>query len=273
MNKKVNGVDQLKKINVKKDNILINWIGQAGFIFKTGEGTTICIDPYLSNSMEKLEETFPTWVNGKPNRRMWFNKFTIEEFEPDYVICTHDHVDHTDPETIPLISAYSEAVFCGPGSSIEHMKKMSIADSRLKTLERNQNYKLNDIDLKTVYAEHTEDSIGLVLNINNLNIYITGDTSYEEELFEINEDINILISCINGKLGNLNIDQAVELAKHYDVELLLPMHYGLIPSNTANERYFIQECEKNNINTYLLNVEHNYILQKENNRIEIRDNT
>lgn len=30
----------------------ITWLGQAGLLFETGE-TTILVDPYLSNSVEK----------------------------------------------------------------------------------------------------------------------------------------------------------------------------------------------------------------------------
>jgi len=30
------------------------WLGGSGFVFKTQQGTVICIDPYLSNCVEEM---------------------------------------------------------------------------------------------------------------------------------------------------------------------------------------------------------------------------
>ena len=70
----------------------VTWLGQAGLLFDNGK-KKIMIDPYLSNSVEK--------VNPKNYRRVP----TDEKFfsvEPDVMIFTHDHLDHYDPETAPV---------------------------------------------------------------------------------------------------------------------------------------------------------------------------
>ena len=68
----------------------ITWLGQAGLLMETG-GKIILIDPYLSDSVAK--------VNPLNYRRV-----PVEEqflyIKPDVIICTHNHLDHVDPETL-----------------------------------------------------------------------------------------------------------------------------------------------------------------------------
>jgi L-ascorbate 6-phosphate lactonase len=62
----------------------IIWLGQAGLLFEK-EGFTIMIDPYLSNSVEK--------VNPKNFRRVAVEE-RFFEVKPDVMIFTHNHLDH-----------------------------------------------------------------------------------------------------------------------------------------------------------------------------------
>lgn len=240
---------------IKIDNkVLLNWIGQAGFIFKIND-TIICLDPYYSNSIERYE--------GRPSRRMWYNKFIMEEFNPDIVLCSHDHLDHTDPETIPLLNSYSEAEFYGPRSSIEHMENMKINKSRLNVLKEDVEYKFEDFSLKTTFSEHTKDSLGFIFSFNNLKVYFTGDTSLNKQLFKlVDEKIDIIISCVNGKYGNLNFQEAIKLAKKLKAKKIIPMHYGLVPDNTIDIDNFVDLCSENNLDLFIPEVEENYLINK-----------
>ena len=69
----------------------ITWLGQAGLLFDNGK-TKIMIDPYLSNSVEKVN---PLNFRRQPVDQQMFS------VEPDIMIFTHDHLDHYDPETAP----------------------------------------------------------------------------------------------------------------------------------------------------------------------------
>ena len=68
----------------------ITWLGQAGLLFDSGK-TKIMIDPYLSNSVEK--------INPNNYRRVPINE-KLFSIEPDVIVFTHDHLDHLDPETL-----------------------------------------------------------------------------------------------------------------------------------------------------------------------------
>jgi len=260
MHEEESHIEKIEDFNVKKGEFILNWIGQAGFIVKTSEDTIICIDPYYSNSVERYD--------GRPSRRMWYNRFLIENFHPDLVLCSHDHLDHTDPETLPLIYAFSDADFYGPASSYQHMKKMRMAEDRIKKLELDTTYNFKDVQFKTVFANHTEDSMGFIFEINNITIYLTADTSLDSKLYEYeNYDIDIMISCINGKYNNLNVKEAAILAQKLDVKLVIPMHYGLVTDNTVDVNTFINHFEKENINQLVMDVEKNYYISKENDKI------
>ncbi|WP_321992752.1 MBL fold metallo-hydrolase [Marispirochaeta aestuarii] len=236
--------------NDKRSGFNIEWIGQAGFIFRLSNGTVICIDPYYSNSIERYE--------GKACRRLWYNKFIIESFTPDYVLCSHDHLDHTDPETLPLIYAYSKAIFYGPESSIEHMKKMKFSDKRMCLLEADREFLLCDFSIIPKRTRHTEDSVGFLIKHEGYSIYFTGDTALDDSLdFLKDEKIDILIACVNGKYNNMSINDSAQLCRDIGAGVIIPMHYGLITNNTVDVNdirniydhwclnYFIPKIEKN----------------------------
>ncbi|HLV08985.1 MAG TPA: MBL fold metallo-hydrolase [Halanaerobiales bacterium] len=265
MHEKESHVEKIDQFKVNKNEFILNWLGQAGYLIKTPDNALICIDPYYSNSVERYD--------GRPSRRMWYNRFLIENFHPDLVLCSHDHLDHTDPETLPLIFAFSDAVFYGPESSHQHMKKMQISEDRLQMLELEQEYSFRDIKIKTTFAEHTEDSLGFIFEINNIKLYFTGDTSLNERLFKYKEeDIDIMISCINGKYGNLDVEEAGILARELGVKLLIPMHYGLVTDNTVDVNAFIEHFEKETTDYLVMGVEENYYISKKDNQIITRNN-
>ena len=68
----------------------ITWLGQAGLLFESDE-IRIMIDPYLSDSVRKIEP--------KKFRRVPVPE-ELFKIEPDIMIFTHNHLDHYDPETV-----------------------------------------------------------------------------------------------------------------------------------------------------------------------------
>ena len=68
----------------------ITYLGQAGLLFKK-DGFQIMIDPYLSDSVKK--------VNPKNYRRVKVDE-SFFKLKPDGMIFTHNHLDHYDPETV-----------------------------------------------------------------------------------------------------------------------------------------------------------------------------
>ena len=67
----------------------IRFLGQSGYVLKSGK-TEIIIDPYLSDSVNR--------VVGRP--RLLPIPIDPVAICCDAVICTHDHLDHLDPDTV-----------------------------------------------------------------------------------------------------------------------------------------------------------------------------
>lgn len=69
--------------------MIIKPLGQSGYVLKT-ENSKIIIDPYLSDSVNR--------VAGRP--RLLPIPINPSDISCDAVICTHDHLDHLDPDTV-----------------------------------------------------------------------------------------------------------------------------------------------------------------------------
>ena len=230
----------INELVVRDNSIGIFWIGQSGFIFKTPEGKIVLVDPYLSDSVEK---------KGKLTRLQEIS-LKPEEVKADLILCTHNHLDHTDPETLLGIYGACRAKFAGPFSSYEHMKELGIEKNRLIQINRGETKLIEGIRISAVYAKHSEDSVGYVLDFSNIIIYITGDTEYDVRLKEVKVyNPEIMLVCINGKWGNMNIEEAVELTKELEPKVVIPMHYGMFKENTANPEEFIKLLKRSNISS------------------------
>lgn len=211
-------------------NIL--WLGQGGFIFKV-RNQKICIDPYLSNSVAK---------KGKFERLLAI-PCKPEELDVDLIIATHDHKDHLDEETIRDTS-FEEILYVGPEPCLEHFAEIGIEPDRLLSLDIGDTIQSDDITLHGVYADHSPGSIGVVLEYEETTIYIVGDSRYNEKLLEVRDyEPDILVTCINGKMGNMNFKEAARLAAELGVKQVIPCHYGMFAENTEDPDRFKDELK------------------------------
>jgi len=52
----------------------------------------------------------------------------------------------------------------------------------------------------------------------------------------------VLLVPINGRGGNMDAAQAAQLTNEVRPRLAIPMHYGVIPTNTADPQDFVDAC-------------------------------
>lgn len=206
----------------------IVWLGQGGYLIYMGNNK-ICIDPYLSDSAES---------NGRFVRRQPIPVIP-GSLEADWLICTHDHVDHLDPDTVKGLDVEKVNSILGPMSCITHLKQLGIPESRCRVFGRGEHLDKDGIRMDAVFADHTKDSIGVVITYAGVTVYMTGDTLWHEKLLEIKQyKPDILICCINGKLGNMDSSDAAKLARELDVKIAVPSHYGMFIENTEKPEMF-----------------------------------
>lgn len=200
----------------------ITWMGQSGYLLCDGK-TTICIDPYLSDVVNRMAG----------RARMVEATFQPGDLRADAVICTHNHWDHLDIDAIPAMKK-DKMTFYAPGDCEETLRGLGVA--HYKAFDEGSVFKLGGFQIEAVFADHTVPAIGVVVTYGGLRLYFTGDTYYNPKLRQVKCDI--LFVCINGKLGNMNVSEAVGLTKELNPETAVPNHYGMFESNTEDPEKF-----------------------------------
>ncbi len=220
-----------------KNNLKIRWIGQGGYLFSDGE-TTLCIDPYLSDVVGR--------VAGRP--RMVEAPFAPEELSANAVICTHDHLDHIDADAIPKMKKENLA-FYAPSAAKD--KLFSLGVNNYCAFDEKSVYAVGDFEIEAVYACHSVPAIGVLVRHSGLTIYISGDTEYDARLEELKDKkIDLMIICINGRLGNMNAADAAKLTKILSPRIAIPTHYGMFESNTENPEVYTSKIDCGRILDY-----------------------
>ena len=204
-------------------------LGQSGYIVKTAN-TEIIIDPYLSDSVNR--------VAGRP--RLLPMPIDPADIFCDAVICTHDHLDHLDPDTVAHINENQLFITTAEGKE----KLISLGKTNVKALSMGETLKIGDITLTAVFADHTVEAFGLIVNAENKTLYFSGDTLFNERLFEISEyKPDATFICINGRLGNMNVNEALTIAKKIGAKTNIPNHYDMFASNSENPHLFADNID------------------------------
>lgn len=227
----------------------ITWIGQGGYIFVLGE-KVLCIDPYLSDSVKKLSGF----------ERLVPPPIAPEELKCDMIVATHDHIDHLDEETISNLKGWDMS-FAGPTSCVEHFKRIGIPDRQIVTLNKGESIVLGSAVIYGVHAEHTGDSIGVVVEYDGCVIYVTGDSLYDEQLLDVRKyNPDIAIVCINGKLGNMGYEDAAALVRGLRVKVAIPSHYGMFAENTEDPANFHEALKGSSVRFHELEYNRKYTI-------------
>lgn len=204
----------------------VTYLGQAGLLFEK-RGFKIMIDPYLSDSVEK--------INSKNFRRVPVDErfFSIR---PDVMIFTHNHLDHYDPETVSrFITEDSGITVLAPKSVWDSVRKFG-GNNNYILFNRHTEWTENEIKFTAVKAEHSDITpIGVIIDDGERKYYVTGDTLYNEEIFgDIPSDIYALFLPVNGVGNNMNMSDAVRFANRINAEKTVPIHIGMFDELTAN---------------------------------------
>ncbi len=200
----------------------IKWLGQSGYILSDGV-TEICIDPYLSDCVNRI-------ANRPRTREV---PIAPKDLRSDIVICTHDHLDHIDIDAIPLMNK-ENMLFLAPSGCEEKLRSLGVVNYR--PFDEETEVKVGDFILRATFADHTVPAVGVIAEYCGERFYFSGDTYYNEKLEDIKCDY--MFVCINGRLGNMNVDEASMLAEKIAPKLAIPNHYDMFESNSEDPTKF-----------------------------------
>lgn len=202
----------------------VRFLGQSGYVLKT-ENTEIIIDPYLSDSVNRVANrprTLPLPM--KP-----------EDISCDAVICTHNHLDHLDPDTVAKIDKDQFYITTNEGKA--ELEKLG--RTNVRALNTGDSIIVGDFNITAVFADHTVEAFGLIVKAEGKTLYFSGDTLFNEKLFKIAEyKPDYTFICINGRLGNMNVNEALVTAQKIGAPVNVPNHYDMFESNSEDPEKF-----------------------------------
>ena len=209
-------------------------LGQAGFLIRHGE-LTMAIDPYLSDSVGRAAPAFS---------RTLPVPIEPEDLQVDLFLVTHDHLDHLDPETIGRYRHKEPTRFIAPRLACRKLQSVGVPPGNVVRVDAGEEAAVCGIKVQGVYAVPTGpdvlDTCGYMLELpGGKSVYHTSDTAWSELLERAAPRAQVLLVCINGKYGNLNVHQAVRLAQAVQPRIAVPMHYDLMRLNAENPETFI----------------------------------
>ena len=129
--------------------IPIQMLGQSGCRLSFPEAT-VYLDPYLSNSVQELDA---------PDLERQVPIVCLPEsvVDADWVLITHEHIDHCDPHTLPkLADASPQARFVGPMPVLERLREWGLDESRIMLASEDWTTLTPGLRLRAVPAAHPE---------------------------------------------------------------------------------------------------------------------
>lgn len=221
----------------------ITYLGQMCYLIETSD-TRIVTDPYLSAS-----------VDGPDSKRKYPAPTTLCELLPDIIVISHPHGDHLDPESLApfyrlrrrsytLVPAPSAEKICGLGGEPVPMRAPAPA-------EWGDSFRLGEVSVTPIPCAHTElhrDEAGDFCELSYLieaegkRVFFGGDMSIYDGLPEALEAIrpDAMLLPVNGRdwfrtsrniIGNLDSNEAAELASLCRTGLFIPGHHDLYDKN------------------------------------------
>lgn len=224
------------------------YLGQTGFRIDLDD-LTVLVDPYLSHSVQELDA--PDLVRQVPIPYQPGELTTI-----DWVLITHDHMDHCDPHTIPVLSQASpQAHFIGPLAVCKQLEQWGISGERILQAPP-EGFDLGmGLSVQAVPAAHPRirfdhygqpQAVGYLFKHDGRSLYLAGDTSVCDELLDALKcvgSIDVALLPVNennyfrrrrGIVGNMSIREAFGLAAELGIKHVMPVHWDMFAVNSAS---------------------------------------
>ena len=234
---------EIARTKLKEGEAGIWWMGQATFCLKVG-GSLIYYDPYFRDADQKAN------ILGEMPLRPG------EMTGASLMCCSHDHIDHTDPLTLPVAAKASPgATILLPYLSWKVARSAGVPARRMRVMRGDDSFTAGGLHVTALPSAHMDLQfsprtghrfLGYVIQGNGVTLYHPGDTQpyacWRERVDRFELDIALLP--INGN-DNLFYQQAVYFCAIHRPRLVIPIHYGHSPGNTEDPRKFAKLLKTN----------------------------
>ena len=235
-----NDLDTFKNASVPNGKIRLHWFGQLSVGIKDEAATVILVDPY-----------FP---HDRPAERYIYADPPLNESDlhVDYVLLTHDHGDHTCPETLTRIrNAHPDCEYTGTSASAARIVGLGVPGDKVYSITAGQSHQLGTMTAHAVYAKPPRDlpednieapdteHLGYVLDTGSVRVYISGDPI---NTFPKYPDLIDPVSALKPDIGFLvthpdegefpYFAESAEIATKIGLKAVAPAHYECFTQRT-----------------------------------------
>ena len=182
--------------------------------------------------------------------KIYIDPFRMNEApkDADYILVTHDHYDHFNPEDIPKVSR-GDSVLVVPENMKEKAKEVSGMVGRIVTVKPGDSLNVDKLSVDTIPSYnigkpfHPKEAgwVGYILNVDGKRIYIAGDTDATEEAKKVKCDIALVP--IGGKY-TMNAKEAAELVNIIRPKIAIPVHFGGVVGSPEDAETFKSNVDK-----------------------------
>jgi L-ascorbate metabolism protein UlaG (beta-lactamase superfamily) len=225
-------------------------LGQSGFRIATGDAI-VYIDPYLSDFVERAE--------GPAMRRMRPAPMAPDAIrDADWVLVSHRHADHCDPDTLgPIAANCPRSRFLAPFEVVDFLRDgLGIPADRLFLAEESWQPLSPGARVLPVPAAHRAIErnaagqlrcVGFLLEAGGQRVYHSGDCSVDPEIvarLAAFGGIDVALLPVNecnyyreraGIIGNMSVRDAFGFAGEIAARTVVPMHYDMFAPNCVHE--------------------------------------
>jgi L-ascorbate metabolism protein UlaG (beta-lactamase superfamily) len=232
------------RLEVPANSIGIHWFGQNSFALKDSHGTVLMVDPYFPR-----ERPPSIFIHPMP-------PLDEGDLPVDIVLLTHDHGDHTCPESLLRIhSAFPKTHFYGAHESIQRLGSLGIPEELLTVITAGDVERSGSTLIHAVYSKPPEgikedgipipdvEHLGYVVEMGSIRIYISGDLV---ETFSRHTELLLPIIKLKPDIGFLtthptegefpDFKGSVEMAVNLGLKNAVPAHYGCFVKRTFDPK-------------------------------------
>lgn len=165
-----------------------------------------------------------------------------EKQDADIIFVTHTHYDHFSMEDIKKIMK-KDTVLVITEDGVEAAREGGITN--IVSVVPGKSYNVEGIGFKTIPSYninkkfHPKSSkwVGYIINANNLDYYIAGDTDLIPEMKDIKADVVFLPV---GGTYTMTSNEAVEAANIINPDIAVPIHYTEVVGTEEDALNFIK---------------------------------
>ena len=244
-------IDEINAYQPEKGKFGLWWLGQASFVLKLGN-KCLYIDPFFSDFEARLTKPL-------------FDASLLTN--ADYILGTHNHVDHIDSKFWPGFSESSpQAKFIVPLFWQDALsEKFAIDASRMIGVGNDVAFEEDGLKISAIPSAHEfldrdpdtgeYPAVGYVIEYEGNVIYHSGDCCLYEGLetrLKACKKFDLMMLPITGRsaakfkvnfLGNMTYQEAVDLAGNVKPACAMPMHFDAFEGNTEDPTLFSDYLE------------------------------